>query len=288
MHSIAANVNTSLATVCASSTPSIAATCSTAASVNILPATVYALSTNNNRPPVFDVVKQTLSNSSFYVAHCNVNGLLGSILPKHTLDAGSHFKIDFLRQIMAANLAPPVLCISESKLNEHIDDGEITINNYSAFCKDRSRRGRDIVTYCLSCLQPKHLLEDFSSCVEFVAFKIVSQKTVPMIFCCIYRPPNSKPTWVNDLNIILNHLSYYSLPITLIGDFNIDLLDDNRFADEFKINFCFDQLIKFATRVTTKSSTLFEHIYMNSYLPVQAGVFSLGLTNHYAIYCHFK
>ena len=141
---------------------------------------------------------------------------------------------------------------------------------------------RRIVTYCLSCLQPKRQLEDFSSCVEFVAFKVVSQKTGPMIFCCIYRPPNSKSTWVNDLNNILNHLSFYSLPITLIGNFNIDLLDDNRFADELKINFCFDQLTKCATRVTTKSSTLLDHIYTNSYLPVQASVFSLGLADHKA------
>ena len=130
----------------------------------------------------------TLSNSGFYVAHCNVKGLLGSILPKHSLNAGSHFKIDFFRQIMSANLAPHVLCINESKLNKRIDDGEININNYSTFSKDRSRRGGGVVTYCLSCVQPKRLLEDFSSCVEFVAFKVVSQKTGPMIFCCTYRP----------------------------------------------------------------------------------------------------
>ena len=144
---------------------------------------------------------------------------------------------------MAANLAPHVLCITESKLNKRIDDGEITINNYSVFCKVRSRRGGNVVTYCLSCLQPKCLLEDFSYCVEFVAFKVVSQQTGPMIFCCIYRPTYSKPTWVND---------------------------HTRFADELKINFCFDQLIKCATRVTTKSSTWLDHIYTNSCLPVQA------------------
>ena len=191
------------------------------------------------------------------------------------------------------HLSPPrehVVAIdgAESKLNKRIDDGEITINNYSAFCKDRSKRGRGVVTYCMSCLQPKRLLEDFSFCMEFVAFKVVSQQTGPKIFCCIYKPPNSKPTWVNDLNNILNHLSFYSLPITLVGDFSTDLLDDNRFADELKINFCFDQLIKCATRVTTKSSTLLDHIYTNSCLPVQAGVFSLGLADHNAIYCHFK
>ena len=50
----------------------------------------------------------------------------------------------------------------------------------------------------------------------------------------------------------------------------------------------FYQLIKCATRVTTKSSTLLDHIYTNSCLLVQVGVFSLGLADHYAIYYHFK
>ena len=177
MHSTFANVNTSTATICASSAPSIATTCSTAASVNISLTTVYALSTDNNKPPVFDGVKWNLSNSGFHVAHCYVNGLLGSVLPKHSLDACSYFKIDFLRQIMATSFVPHDLCITETKLNKRINNREITIDYYSAFRKDRSRRGGGVVIYCLPCLQPKRLLEDFSSCVEFVAFKVVSQQT---------------------------------------------------------------------------------------------------------------
>ena len=101
------------------------------------------------------MVKNT---SSLYAVHCNVNGLLCSFLLEHSLAAGSHFKIDFLRHSLSADSVPKVLCITESKLDKLIDGDEIDIANYIVFRNDRRRKGDGVAFYCLSSLQLRRLL----------------------------------------------------------------------------------------------------------------------------------
>ena len=72
------------------------------------------------------------------------------------------------------------------------------------------------------------------------------------------------------------------------GDFNIDLLSDKSFANDLSSTFGFTQQIVRATRITSISATLIDHIYTLGLVGVSSEVTELHIADHCATSCTLK
>ena len=202
------------------------------------------------------------SASYFTLVGLNIQGLLGSCTGKFSTHAGTNAKLDYLRFIRAAQDAPEIICLTETKLSGKIDDADISIPGYMVQRKDRDRRGGGVAIYYRENLDVTLLDLSSTPCssLECAAIKVTCRLKTS-IFVCVYCKLSSKVDWYNHFNDCVDYLQTLNLPIVIAGDFNINLKSDHSFADEIKVTHGLKQLIREPTRITQKSATLIDHIY---------------------------
>jgi hypothetical protein len=198
--------------------------------------------------PCFDGNWNFLPND-LTIMHCNCQGLLGNV---KQLNFGYHNKIDYLRYLLQVPKAPPVVCLSETKLSSKILDCEINIPDYSLFRRDRNRNGGGVAIFCRSSFNPQLVADVNVSGIELVAIKIFPQRSRSMIIVCVYRPPSSSASWMISFAAVMSKISSLYSTIIMAGDFNIDLLQSSSFSDELSSDFDLHQHIRRPTRVTKK------------------------------------
>ena len=106
--------------------------------------------------------------------HLNIN----SVLPK----------IDELR-IIAKEMNPSVIGLTETKIDSSVNDEEIHINGYTLERSDRDRRGGGVACYIRSDLS-YNVRNTFSDEIENIFVDIMLPKTKPILVVVIYRPPD--------------------------------------------------------------------------------------------------
>ena len=215
-------------------------------------------------------------------------------------------KIEELRNIVGRT-KPAILGITESKLDSSIPDQEVKISGYSILRNDRNRNGGCVACYIRAdlCFNRRNV---FSSSIEYVFFDLLIPKVKPISIGIFYRPPNVNTfleTFLNDLKLI----DFTKSEVYFLGDFNINLLQNNKFVlkenqplDSKNLNspllpkykelcqiFSLKEIIQETTRVTSSTSSLLDHILTNSGWKVsQKGVIDVGLSDHQLIYCTRK
>ena len=117
-----------------------------------------------------------------------------------------------------------IVGISESHLDQSIDDSMISIPNYKILRKDRNRRGGGVCLYIKEHIPyvRKYDLECIGTESIWIEFKVNTKK---FLFGCYYRPPGQN---ANDIDLFLHNLNYsFDLAynqgytsITVVGDFN--------------------------------------------------------------------
>ena len=101
-----------------------------------------------------------------------------------------------------------------------------------------------------------HMLE------ETITVRIDFKSSCSLLICFVYRPPNSRSSWNDQLKIYLENCTQYCKEIMILGDFNMNLMDskvEKRWMQNFS-KFSFSQLITEPTRVAENSSSLIDHI----------------------------
>ena len=111
----------------------------------------------------------------------------------------------------------------------------------------------------------------------------------------IYRVPNTEPTdFFDKINSKLEPLKS-SHKLILLGDFNIDLLKNDRTKQNFEIclqsNYLIPTILS-PTRVATQmlndhevtTKTLIDNILINPNIQYQSGIIETSITDHYSIY----
>ena len=203
-------------------------------------------------------------------------------------------KIDQLRYIAQKSEAS-VIGISESKLDKTVLDSEIEIVGYEIERNDRNRHGGGVVCYIKQNLN-YNVRNDFGDKTENLFIDILLPKTKPILLGIMYRPPDQNGFLRNFNDTILNAKSFSSQEVYILGDININLLcSANKVSNGIKAyrEFCslhgLKQLIKTATRITKKSSSLLDHVITNSNEKVgNSGVIDVGLSDHQMIFCSRK
>lgn len=102
----------------------------------------------------------------------------------------------------------------------------------------------------------------------------------------VYRPPNSSVSDFNNFFFNLFDNTFFNLLSVVMGDFNIDVQHSHvsecnqSFINEF-FTLNFTETISLPTRVSSNSSTLIDHIWMNSLVAYQSGIFPTHISDHY-------
>lgn len=118
-----------------------------------------------------------------------------------------------------------------------------------------------------------------------------SEKT---ILACVYRSPSSSvPEFCSALHETLDRISRERKNVVIMGDININLLEDsNQGSVEYSncfTGFGYEQLLTLPTRcITGGSNTLIDHILSNHLSSNECGIIPLDITDHYAIFCRLS
>ena len=124
--------------------------------------------------------------------------------------------------------------------------------------------------------------------IETLWLEICFPKAKSLLTCYVYRPPSSPITWFAQFEAHLEVASSLNCEITLLGDFNIDLVKPsnenvNKRWNEIIQLYGFNQTITESTRVTN-------HIYVsdNTRHVLETWVPKLTISDHYAVCFSWK
>lgn len=182
---------------------------------------------------------------------------------------------------------------TETHLTSEIADREINIEDYSLVRRDRpGRQGGGCAVYYRKSLKVTHRpdLEDNKVEGIFMQVKAGSRDTMVGI---IYRPPNHNSEFFTVFPNLLENVWLKFSNMVLLGDFNTNLLQNERGATSYEgkkmegilAQFNLKNVIEGPTRITNYSKTLINLIVTNRKdLVKQKGSYHLGISDHDMIY----
>ena len=124
-------------------------------------------------------------------------------------------------------------------------------------------------------------------CVE--VFPISGDTSLNVTIIGIYRPPNAPlPVCSEKINNIFADL--HNRSIILMGDFNVDLLQEDHNSDFFNnlYSFSFHPIINIATRISDISSSCLDQIWYNRFNVTLAGSIISDISDHYPVFAVFS
>ena len=247
--------------------------------------TLIALSGDIELNPGYRTLKSTKDFRGLKIAHLNVRSIRN--------------KIDQIQFELLQGQFFDILTISESWLNDTIDDAEVQIPGFSCVRKDReeSEKGGGNIVYIRDGLpfRIRHDLNNNDN--ECLWFEIVRRKCKPILICSVYKAPEANlESFISSLEDSLLKLDYCNSDLVLLGDFNVDFTPckgKSNTAKQKLLNFSrtleLSQLVKEPTRVTDTSRTTIDLIFVNNeHRFVDDGVIPLAISDHYLVYCILK
>ena len=222
--------------------------------------------------PVFDCFDQ----KGMHFLHVNAR----SILPK----------IDEIRHL-AKKTNCAVLGVTETWLDNSVNNAEINIEGYLLERNDRNREGGGVCVYVRSNLAYNRRT-DIGCDLETVFVDLLLPKTKAILFGTVYRTPTCDNFYEKLEDSIVNSPNFFNQECYILGDFNTDVLSKNKNSTLVKKlkSFCnvfnMKQLVQDHTRITDSSSTAIDLILTTDEDKVtQSGVLPYGVSDHQVIFC---
>ena len=156
------------------------------------------------------------------------------------------------------------------------------MNGYSILRSDRNRNGGSVACYVRAdlCFNSRNV---FSNSIEHVFFDLLIPKVKPISIGIFNRPPNVNnflETFFNDLK----HIDLHKSEVFFLGDFNVNLLLNDKFIlkenqsidfrnlssplvtkyKELYQTFSLKEIIQEPTHVTSNTSSLLDQILTNA------------------------
>ena len=228
---------------------------------------------------MFKQLIQTASKINFSLLHCNIR----SILNKYD---------DLVAYLESLEHKFSVIGLTETWLNnENINDFPLTKYNFVGKARDHKQGGGVGLYVKQSCqYRERHDLSvNNDDIIESQFIELTKPKN--LIVGVIYRPPNDKlELFKNSLSELLHKIDSQKKKCFLMGDFNIDLLkiEENQHTNDI-LNHMFSSsffpLISRPTRITSRSATLIDNIFVNSLEDnFTSGLLFTDLSDHLPIF----
>lgn len=227
----------------------------------------------------FKRLTQTYKDTNFSILHLNIR----SILNKHD---------DLVAYLDSLVYKFSVIGLTETWLkNENIHDFPMSQYNFTGKVRDH-KPGGGIGLYIHQSSQFRER-NDLSINVDDIIESQFVELTKPnnTIVGVIYRPPNDKlEQFKQSLSEILQKIDLQKKKCYILGDFNVDLLkvEESRYLNDVlncMFSSSFYPLISKPTRITSRSATLIDNIFVNS--PIDnftSGLLSTDLSDHLPIF----
>ena len=118
-----------------------------------------------------------------------------------------------------------ILSLNETRLDDSIPDGEISINEYTIHRKDRDRDGGGVAILIRNCINYSKVsiptpLRD----LELASIQIPKPFSKPIIICSWYRPPDSHVDVLSKFEDFLKLIDSKDAESILLSDTNCNLL----------------------------------------------------------------
>ena len=217
-----------------------------------------------------------LTCKGFRMGHINVQGVSN--------------KIDQVRLLLESdkNLIH-VLGLSETKLNGNHPESVLEINGYQTpYRRDRkTNSGGGLLVYIKNGVSASRRSDLEHENLECIWTEVKPVKSKSFLVGNIYRPPNSSIQWNAIFEDCMETVLREEKEIYIMGDINRDLLNNQIKTawTDYMEPFGLTQLVSEATRVTSDSRTLIDHIYSNCPENVTSlDVPKIGLSDHYPIF----
>ena len=199
-------------------------------------------------------------------------------------------KVDEVRTLAAMSNAA-VIGVSETWLDEAINDGDVTVPGYSISRNDRNRQGGGVCLFVREDITYNVRADLHSDDLETLWVDLLLPKTRPILVGVCYRPP-TQTNFYSALDLCFNQSN--ELETIILGDFNTNMLgncNNNlvKSLNEFCSSHSLSQLINSPTRICTTSQSLIDLILVSDSNNVtQSGVLDVGISDHLPTYCTRK
>ena len=178
-----------------------------------------------------------------------------------------------------------VFGFAESRLTDSVSDDVISVPGYIPLRKDvKAKLQTGVIAYVHQSVNYKLLskFDDYS--IECLWIEINLKGSKPLAVGFMYKNSAEHVDWYERFNDMMDSVWNDYGEVLLLGDFNIDLLQKH---DNWKNLFesCnLHQLINIPTRVTLRTQTLIDHIYVSNMKHViEHSVPVYGLSDHYPV-----
>ena len=207
-------------------------------------------------------------------------------------------KMDIVR-LICEELKPDVLCISETWLNQYVEDHDVYINNYTLVRNDRKSlnnrgeisRGGGVCIYILTKYKfevvPDRLNISIKD-IESITIKLTVKDTRPIFVTSLYRPPSGiLVNCISHLNDLFEFMDLCNNSEKIVGgDFNINFGINNTQTNEIKkilSRNTLRQLITEPTRIATQH-TILDLILTDSEYIKHSGVLDINVSDHLPVF----
>lgn len=218
-----------------------------------------------------------LNRKSFTVAHLNIRSIRG--------------KFDHVKDMLYNNPFD-ILGLSETWIDDSIQDSELYIGGYNVERNDRNTSGGGVACYINSNLIYNRRKDLEQEDLEILWFEVRLKHSQLYLIAIVYRPPNSSTDFFSKAELQLEKALHFNSNIIVLGDFNCNMLTINPLSSKLK-NMCtylqLKQIISEPTRITNTSRTCIDLIL----LPLEKNNFnhdvvSMGLSDHSLIFVDVK
>ena len=187
---------------------------------------------------------------------------------------------------------PKIIAISESRIRKNKELlSNINITGYDfEYTYSESEKGGTLiyVSQDLKYKNRKDLIISKSKELELTFVEIIIKNKRNMIVGCIHKHPNMSISELNSdfLVLLLNKISLEKKEVILLGENNINLLncDSDKNTSEFlelMLSYSFLPRIIKPTRITPRTNTLIENIFVNGFQSnIIAGNITTDISDH--------
>lgn len=191
-----------------------------------------------------------------------------------------------------------IMAISETHLNDTIEDSEVNIQGYNVFRMDRDGKGGGTACYIKEHIPAKVRKDLGMGGVEALWLQVHLPHLKPILICCCYRPPSSNIDYLDKICTMLQKVTDSDYDIIFAADMNIDWFCGKcslkkKLCDVASV--CnLSQIVNTPTRININSeglisSTCIDHFFTNAREKCSKVVsISVGFSDHNLIATTFK